>query len=72
MNSSSNTVVIADLSRCQGYANCVITDSSRFDLGDDGKVSILQQGVAAEELPLAEEAVKSCPALALRLESEPT
>lgn len=72
MSSTNNLVVIADLNRCQGYANCVIADSSRFDLGDEGKVEILQKRIEPTEIHLAEEAVKSCPALALRIESEPT
>lgn len=71
MSSTNNLIVIADLDRCQGYANCVITDSSRFDLGNDGKVEILQKRIDPADLPLAEEAVKSCPALALRIEGEP-
>lgn len=65
---SDSVEVVRDPSRCLGYASCVITDPARFDLGEDGKVKILDPVVHPDALVLAEEAIRSCPAAALRLE----
>lgn len=59
--------IIADLNRCQGYANCVVTAPEYFDLTDEGKVSVLRATVADGAEALVAEAVASCPAAALRL-----
>lgn len=61
--------IIADLAKCQGYANCVIAAPEFFDLTDAGKVDLLQATVAEGSLALVQEAVSSCPAAALRLEA---
>lgn len=60
--------VVRDASRCLGYASCVITDPARFDLGEDGKVKVLEPVVDPGGYALAEEAVRACPASALKLE----
>lgn len=60
------TKVVADLNKCQGYANCVVAAPEMFDLGDSGKVEILVAEVTDE--PGARQAVESCPVGALRLE----
>ncbi|MFC9514964.1 ferredoxin [Nocardiaceae bacterium NPDC056970] len=57
-----------DLSKCQGYANCVVTSPDAFDLGDDGKVVLLTREVTPDKLAEVEEGVRSCPAAALSLE----
>lgn len=59
--------LIADLDRCQGYANCVIAAPDLFDLSDANQVEIVGT-VDAANLAEAQEAVSSCPVAALRLE----
>ncbi|MGC0366247.1 ferredoxin [Rhodococcus sp. 27YEA15] len=61
--------IIADLHKCQGYANCVVADPDTFDLDDDGKVVLVRAHIADGDLAVAEEAVRSCPATALTLDS---
>lgn len=58
--------VVADLNKCQGYANCVVTAPEVFDLGDSGKVEILVDEV--NDTPEVRQAVESCPVGALSLE----
>ncbi|MEB4616493.1 ferredoxin [Leucobacter sp. M11] len=67
---NDNTRVVSVPGRCQGYASCVITDPDRFDLGPDGRVLILKPVIQAGELGLAEEAIRACPAAALKKELE--
>jgi ferredoxin len=62
--------VIADLEVCQGYANCVVAADDVFDLDDDGKVVLLKTSVPDSDRARVEEAVRSCPVSALRLEDE--
>ena len=57
----------ADLSVCQGYANCVAADDY-FDIDDDGVVTILRPDVPDTERTRIEEAARSCPVSALRVE----
>lgn len=57
----------ADLRKCKGYANCVVTAPDFFDLGDNEKVDILHQAISVENAPLVAEAVASCPVGALKL-----
>ncbi|AII10626.1 ferredoxin [Rhodococcus opacus] len=57
-----------DLRRCQGYANCVVASPDVFDLSDEGKVEILQTQIPDDDVPVVEEAVRSCPAAALSME----
>ncbi|MDV8009560.1 ferredoxin [Rhodococcus sp. IEGM 1318] len=61
--------ITADLNKCQGYANCVVTDPDTFDLDDDGKVVLVRARIADEDVAVADEAVRSCPAAALMLDS---
>lgn len=61
-------VVRADLSECQGYANCVAAAEDTFDISDDGVVQVLREEVPAGERPRLEAAVRSCPTGALVLE----
>jgi len=60
--------VVADLSKCQGYANCLMVDAERFDLDDSNHVLILRDTIASGEVEAVEEAVRSCPTSALRIE----
>ncbi len=61
-------VVKADLTACQGYANCVVAADDYFDIDDDGVVIVLQSEVPEAERGRVEEAVRSCPVSALRME----
>ena len=45
--------VKADLSLCQGYANCVVAAGDYFDIDDDGKVVLLQLEVPDAERTLS-------------------
>jgi 3-phenylpropionate/trans-cinnamate dioxygenase ferredoxin reductase subunit len=57
-----------DLSACQGYANCVAAESDYFDIDDDGVVVLLRTEVPDAERSRLEEAVRSCPVSALRID----
>ena len=57
----------ADVGKCQGYGNCVAVDQQHFDLDDDGLVVIRRDEVAADERDSVEDAVRSCPAVAIWL-----
>ncbi|MBV9001166.1 MAG: ferredoxin [Solirubrobacterales bacterium] len=60
--------VTVDLSRCQGYANCVTTAPDIFDLDDDsGQAVVLTPEVGPEQLDAARQAVDMCPAQAISL-----
>lgn len=61
--------IVADLAKCQGYANCVVAAPDLFDVDDDVVVKVLREEVDESERAVAEEAVKSCPASALRLDN---
>jgi ferredoxin len=60
--------VIADVSKCQSYANCLVAAPHIFGLDDDGLVVLLKAEIDEKDLAAAEEAVSSCPAAALSLE----
>ena len=60
--------ITADLTKCQGYANCVVAAPDLFDLDDSALVRVLRKKVNESERAAAEEAVESCPAMALRLD----
>lgn len=63
-------VVKADLSACQGYANCVIGADDYFDLDDDGVVILLKTEVPEADRSRVTEAARSCPVSALSVEEE--
>ena len=63
-------VVRADLDACQGYANCVVGADDYFDIDDDGVVVLLRAEVADIDRGRVEEAARSCPVSALRVEDE--
>ena len=62
------STVKADLSLCQGYANCVVGASDYFDLDDDGIVVLLQTEVPEADRARVTEAARSCPVSALVVE----
>lgn len=59
--------VRADLTKCEGYANCVIAAPEVFDLGPDGKVVVAVSEHDDDRHAEIEEAVRSCPVSALSL-----
>lgn len=63
-------VIRADLTLCQGFANCVLEAPDLFDLGDEGFVVVLKATITEVERGLAEAAARSCPVSALRVDDE--
>jgi len=58
-------VVKADLTACQGYANCVVGADDVFDIDDDGVVVLLKKRIAEPDRARVVEAARSCPVSAL-------
>jgi ferredoxin len=63
------TKIVADLDRCVGAGQCVLTDPDAFDQSDeDGTVVVLRDTPADDEaLKRARVAVDICPSRALSL-----
>ncbi|OWM00972.1 ferredoxin [Mycolicibacterium peregrinum] len=59
--------VEADRDACIASGNCVMVSDVVFDQDDDGVVEVLVDEVPDDEIALAREAVKLCPASALKL-----
>jgi ferredoxin len=59
--------LIADRDACIGSGNCMMVSEKLFDADDDGVVVLLAEDVPAAEEDHAREAVRLCPASALRL-----
>lgn len=59
--------VVADHDACITAGNCVMVADAVFDQDDDGVVVVLTEEVPAGEEEHAREAVKLCPASALKL-----
>lgn len=57
----------ADRDDCIASGNCVMISDALFDQDDDGIVVVLTEDVPEAEAEHAREAVKICPASALRL-----
>ena len=62
--------IMVDRSRCEGHAQCEAVAPSLFHVGDDGDLTIHDEG---KELPAAnvadaENAVMACPVMALSIE----
>jgi ferredoxin len=58
----------SDVGKCQGYGNCVAIDEKHFDLDDDGMVVVIDEHVTEDERDNTEEAIRSCPVAAIRIE----
>jgi ferredoxin len=56
-----------DLSRCQGYGNCLGAAPAVFDLGDNGLVILLDGEPASEQHEAVRKAAKLCPVAAIAL-----
>ena len=59
--------VEAERDACISAGNCVMTAGEIFDQDDDGIVDVLVPEVSADDEAKVREAVKLCPASALRL-----
>lgn len=59
--------VTANTQACQGHARCALLAPDHFDVDDYGKVVVLRADVGEDDLAEVEEAVISCPELALSL-----
>jgi ferredoxin len=59
--------LIADRDACISSGNCLMVSEELFDADDDGVVVLLAENVPASEEDHAREAVRFCPASALRL-----
>lgn len=63
--------VVVDLSRCQGYANCVGVAPEIFDLDEATGQALVIQPEPGEELhDAARAAVAGCPVQAISVEEE--
>jgi ferredoxin len=60
--------LIADRDACIGSGNCMMVSEELFDADDDGVVVVLAENVPDSEEDHAREAVRLCPASALRVE----
>jgi ferredoxin len=61
-------VIRADQARCEGYGNCVIAAPELVDVDDEGVVVVLNERFPESGLGRAENAVRSCPVGALRVD----
>jgi ferredoxin len=63
-------IVRADLSLCQGYANCVAAADDTFDIDDDGLVALLRANFPESDRARIETAARACPVSALSVGDE--
>jgi ferredoxin len=61
-------VIRADRTKCEGYGNCVIAAPELVDVDHEGVVVVLQEQIPESALGRAENAVRSCPVSALRVD----
>lgn len=59
--------VIADLSRCQGYANCLAAAPDVYDLADNGLVVIKLEEPPADQQEAARQGAALCPVQAITI-----
>jgi ferredoxin len=61
--------IIADLSRCVGAGQCVLTEPALFDQNpDDGTVVVLDDQPSGSLAEAAHDAVRICPSQALSID----
>ena len=61
--------IIADLTRCVGAGQCVLTEPALFDQDpEDGTVVVLDDQPAGDLATAAQDAVRVCPSQALSIE----
>jgi len=61
--------IIVDRGRCTGIGICESVDPDRFEVAADGSLVLTSDEYGEDEREIVEEAVRSCPAAALKLES---
>lgn len=61
--------IVADLNLCEGYGNCVAAAEEFFELDDEGMVVLRRVEFDEGDRTRVTEAVRSCPAAALRVDS---
>lgn len=59
--------VVADLSRCQGYANCLGAAPEVYDLADNGLVVVVVEEPGPELAEAARQGAGLCPVQALTI-----
>ena len=62
--------VLTDLTRCQGYGNCVAAAPEVFDLADNGLVTVLKDRLDGAELDEARDAASLCPVQAITISDD--
>jgi ferredoxin len=63
--------VVADLSRCQGYANCLGAAPEVYDLADNGLVVVKIEEPDAERQAAARQGAALCPVQAITIVEDP-
>lgn len=61
--------VTIDLSRCQGYGNCVSASPDTFDISDDGQAFLLTDDIPESRLDEVRAAATVCPVAAITVVS---
>ena len=65
------TRIALDQDKCLGAGLCTVAPDY-FELGDDGKVTLLKHGDVPEaDMPTVSDAATMCPAEAIRLKTDP-
>jgi ferredoxin len=57
--------IAADVSRCVGAGQCVLTAPDLFDQDYDGTVLVLRDEPTDDQMDVVAEAVRACPARAI-------
>lgn len=61
--------VTIDVSRCQGYGNCLSADPDVFDIDDDGQAFLLTEEFSTDRLGSLRTAASVCPVSAILVET---
>ncbi|MCW0194765.1 ferredoxin [Rhodococcus erythropolis] len=59
--------IVVDRERCTGIGICESVSESHFEVDDDGALLLLRDTIADDERAEVEEAVRACPAAALKI-----
>jgi ferredoxin len=62
--------VVADVDKCEGYANCIIAAPDVLALDDEFLVQVVVEHPGEDRRAAVEEAVRSCPTSALSIVEE--
>jgi ferredoxin len=60
--------VIVDFAKCTGLGICESMAPEIFEVNDEGRLVLVKEDIADDELQSVEEAVAGCPTEALRIE----